>query len=199
MHRFIMQPKKGERVCRVDENGLNNRRQNLFIFRKKPYRFSPGVYAIPLTKGKIALVDDVDLSKVEQFHWCAHKIKKQWYAFGNVNGKNIHMHRFLMDPRGRYRVDHHDGDGLNNRRKNLRVCTPSQNSGNMARHSDSTSPYKGVTYNKRRCLWAAQLTVNRIRVHFSLHESSVDAAYAYDGAAKKHFGRFARINFQVEK
>ena len=160
---------------------------------------SAGVYAVPLSKGKVSLISAADVQVVRKFNWSAQKIGKYFYACACVNGRNIHMHRFLLNPSKNERVDHRNGDTLNNCRNNLRICTASENSGNMKAHADSSSKYKGVTYNKRQNSWMAQLTVNRKRVHCSYHKDPIDAAEAYDRVALKHFGEFARINFPVDR
>lgn len=91
-------------------------------------------------------------------------------------------------------VDHKDGNGLNNVRSNLRFCTASQNKMNM--RCWNKHGFKGVTFMKRRGLrcWRAKLTINKIVKHLGYFYCLHEAALAYNKAAKKYFGRFARLN-----
>jgi hypothetical protein len=84
---------------------------------------------IPLTQGKVALVDDADFDRLDSYNWCAHKHCNTWYAVrnGRRNSRGIRplvlMHRQLLRASSGVDIDHRDGNGLNNRRKNLRVAT----------------------------------------------------------------------------
>lgn len=150
---------------------------------------------IPLTKGKIALVDDADFETLSQFRWCASQHKKtgQWYAVRRTqtNRKStvIYMHRYLANaPRG-IDVDHADRDGLNNQRGNLRHATRSQNSCNRGRNSNNSSGYKGVS--RFRDKWHAQIVQHYKNTHLGYFESKADAAQAYINAAYLMHGEFA--------
>jgi hypothetical protein len=105
----------------------------------------------------------------------------------------IYLHRFILgitDPK--IRVDHQDGDGLNCRRSNIRVSTPSLNTANAGKRPGS-NPYKGVL--KRGSRWIARIKVNYTSRHLGTFDTPEEAARAYDRAAVETFGEFARLNF----
>lgn len=159
---------------------------------------------IPLTQGKVALIDDEDLPLLSGYKWHAQREDKpnctKWYASATIrlpSGRQsqLPMHRLISGaPAGRL-VDHKDGDGLNNRRNNFRICTRQENNRNIRKLSGA-SQYKGISYHKGRKKWYARITVDGKDVHVGSYESETEAARAYDNAAKKHFGEFARLNFE---
>lgn len=148
---------------------------------------------VPLTQGKIALVDDADLSLIAQYTWCAQQHHGNWYAMTATTGVKIKMHRLIMAAPPKLLVDHVDGDGLNNRRSNLRFSTLSQNQWNT-RRSSGLSRFKGVTKAKGCKSWIAAITVNGKRIHLGSFIDEADAARAYDEAALEYFGEFACTN-----
>ena len=155
---------------------------------------------IPLTKGKFAYVDDCDFEILSQFRWRAkgtHRKRDVWYA---VTGASpiLRMHRMIMSPPDKLTVDHIDGDGLNNTRANLRVCTQQANSGNAISISCSgTSKYRGVSYAsiQKNYPWRAVIGVDGRAIHIGLFATEEEAAHAYDGIAREWFGDYARLNF----
>jgi hypothetical protein len=90
-------------------------------------------------------------------------------------------------------VDHRDGDGLNNRRSNIRLATPSQNMSNHGPHKQNTSGYKGVTWNKARSKWVAQISFNRRNIGLGYFTEKEKAIEAYRNAASVLHGEFARF------
>lgn len=151
---------------------------------------------IPLCGGEVALIDEADHQLVRMHFWH----HRDGYAASNVINPDgtrttMRMHRFLLgltDPK--VHIDHINGNGLDNRRSNLRVATPSQNSANRRKIANATSPYKGVYWQKNR-RWRAVLTVDRRHISLGMFDDPADAARAYDAAALEHFGPFARLNF----
>ena len=127
---------------------------------------------IILTQGKVALVDDKDYDQVSQFKWYASRERNSWYAVRKicVDGKrhNCRMHRFILGLLGKELFDHINSDGLDNRRKNLRACTASQNQQNR-RLQRGTSKYKGVCSDKRK--WRASIMVNSVAHYLGLHNT----------------------------
>ena len=149
---------------------------------------------IALTQGKEAIVDDEDYKELSRHKWCY----DGEYASGRTafsNHKKIRMHQEIMrTPHGMY-TDHINGDKLDNRRENLRICSNSENIQNQKIRKNNTSGYKGVTWDKQHQKWCAQIKINYKHYHLGLFENPVDAAKAHDKAARKYCGEFAHLNF----
>ncbi len=160
---------------------------------------------IPLSKGKFAIVDDVDFELVNRYKWHTKDTKtgKRWYANRSVWGpprKNILLHRFLLNPKPDEQCDHINGDGLDNRRSNLRIATNSQNNMNRQKQSGKySSHFKGVTWHKLGNKWMAQIHFNNKILYLGLFLNEIDAAKAYNLAASKYFGEYANLNQFKEK
>lgn len=159
---------------------------------------------IELTKGFFALVDDEDFEYLNSVSWYAKCGDQTVYARRDKQKDNkktkFWMHREILKLKDKsLTVDHIDGNGLNNQKSNLRICTISENSKNMSMHKDNKSGYKGVSFMKTHKLWIAQLTVNYKRVLFSYHKTKEDAAKAYNEAAIKYHGKFAKLNYVEEQ
>jgi hypothetical protein len=92
-------------------------------------------------------------------------------------------------------VDHINGDGLDNRRANLRVCTHSENAKNKRKQRNNISGFKGVSFNKKMNRWKGQLEINGKSIYLGFYTDPIDAAKAYDEAARKYYGNFANVNF----
>jgi hypothetical protein len=158
------------------------------------------VKTIPLTKGKVAIVDDVDYGYLMQWTW--HVAKGVRYAarcprlVDNSNAHIIYMHRVVADRMTLLGscIDHIDGNGLNNSRSNLRLATDSQNKANRGPQRDNTSGYKGVTWDKGRRRWHAQIKQQYRNIFLGRFTDIVDAAKAYNEAALKYYGEFAYLN-----
>ncbi len=154
---------------------------------------------IPLTQGKYALVDDDVYEWASQYRWCASNKGNTSYAVRNVgNGlviKRIHLHREIMNAPHGTLVDHINGDGLNCTRANMRLASRSENNRNSCKQINNTSGFKGVYWNKNKNKWHAQIRANNRRVHIGLFPDIEQAARAYDVAARKYHGEFAKTNF----
>lgn len=155
---------------------------------------------IPLTQGKVALVDDADYNWLNNRGWCANPDRYTFYATRKIavakyKQRTERMHRLILGllPSDGRQCDHRDGNGLNNQRSNLRVCSSQQNSQSQRKRA-GTSKYKGVSWNRRARKWYSQIVVNRNLIHLGRFDSEADAAAAYDSAASKHFGQFALTN-----
>lgn len=159
---------------------------------------------IELTRNQFALVDDEDYEYLNQWKWHAMPGRNKYYAqrveYVYLNGKRskiLHtMHSSIMKLTTKeFVIDHIDGDGLNNQKINLRKCTRLQNSFNRIKQNrKATSNFKGVYWYKSRNCWRAQIMFNRKTIplgYFNIEES---AAIAYNDAAIKYFGEFAKLN-----
>jgi len=159
------------------------------------------VKEIQLTQGKVALVDDGDFEWLNQYKWCANRIRNDnyWYAMRGIRIKGKHikilMHRFILGAKSGELVDHVNHLSLDNRRVNLRLCSNAENLANMRpRKYSKSSKFKGVTWCKRQKKWVAQLTVNMKHFYLGSFSSETDAAIAYNEAAPEYFGEFAHLN-----
>lgn len=162
--------------------------------RKKKYGYP--FRRIKLTQGKFAIVDVEDYRMLIQYDWCAANNLCTFYAMRKENRKNIKMHRQIMNPPPYLFVDHINHNGLDNRKANLRIVTPAQNSRNRVKGKNKkSSKYKGVCLDKETNKWRSAIRFNRKPIHLGYFESEEDAAKAYDEAAEKLFGEFASLNF----
>jgi hypothetical protein len=150
---------------------------------------------IVLSNGMTAKVDGKDFELVNQYNWYLAKQAHRLYAAAWIEGKGVSMHRLILGHEaGQLDIDHRNGDGLDNRRENLRVATRSQNSANGRKQKGTSSKYKGVCVTKQGYIKAYVMHLYR-RIHLGYFPTEEDAARAYDEAARKYFGEFARVNF----
>jgi len=161
---------------------------------------------IQLTKGKVAMVDDSDFEELNRFKWCAIEQKGVFRAMRKCRcpfgGKYhaIYMHRQIMSTPCGMETDHRNGDSLNNRRSNLRICTHTQNLQNQRRDpKKSSSCFKGVHRTKLTGKWQAYITQNGKRIHLGHFNNEIEAAKTYDAKAKELFGEFACLNFDIKE
>jgi len=153
---------------------------------------------IPLTQGKFALVDDDKYEELANYKWSTLKKGKRFYAVRNTPSPQrrlISMHRQIMNAKPGQEIDHKNQNGLDNRIKNIRFCSKAQNQQNGSGWGGS-SEYKGVDYRKKKQIWRARIVVNQKSISLGHFNSETDAAKAYDAAAVKYFGEFARTNFE---
>jgi hypothetical protein len=163
---------------------------------------------VALTKGLFAIIDEEDLPKVSQYKW--HALCKRrggnYYANTSIHisgsgkdriKKNINMHRFIMDATDGQHVDHKNGNTLDNRKENLRICSNSQNHMNIPKiNKATTSKYKGVSLRKNDASkgWRATIRANGEALELGYYPTEAAAAIAYNQAALKYFGEFALLN-----
>ncbi len=168
------------------------------------FSLNPSVIQIPLTRGYAALVsiEDKDLAEIK---WNHHPIKnrnKHYADRYNSNEKphTVWMHRIIVsrmlerDLESHEYVDHVDGNGLNNTRSNLRLADSSQNGSNRGKPCNNTSGYKGVTWYKKYEKWRASIKFQKRDIFLGSFDTKEDAARAYNEAALKYHGEFARLN-----
>lgn len=151
---------------------------------------------IPLTRGYVALIDDEDAALVSPFRWYTHQ--RGTYAFTQHSGqivgapKTVLMHRLILGIAAAGRevsADHINLNGLDNRRANLRICSHSQNMANQTGRAGAKSPFKGVRPFRGKFLVQAGPT------YVGFFANEIEAALAYDAAARARWGAFARLNF----
>lgn len=158
---------------------------------------------IPLTRGMVALVDDGDYPLVATRSWQARHHPRQphlsHYAIHMYRDgekmRGLYMHRLILSAAPGVLVDHRNGDALDNRRSNLRLCTSRQNNGNRSINCNSTTGFKGVVRSGKR--FRASIGSKTDRVKLGCFSDPIEAALAYDAAARARWGEFARLNFAL--
>jgi hypothetical protein len=180
----------------------------VLLYRRLRYGYA--FRRIPLTQGRFALVDPADYLALSRYKWrlCKTRGKKVVYAERSIrrpNGKysRLLMHRQIMQAKltairstlsANLVIDHKNGNGLDNRRANLRLATVAQNAWN-AKKRNPRSGYKGVWLAGDKNLWRAAIVCNGQRKHLGYFKDKRQAAKAYDKAAKILHGEFAVLNF----
>lgn len=162
---------------------------------------------IPLSKGKEAIVDDEDYAWISEKNWHANPVgrnKEYFYAYRNAYHRSpMAMHRDIMgDPKGMI-VDHINGNTLDNRRANLRLCTKSENKRNSYKCIRATRGklFKGVYQDKRypNTYFAAVYVDGKKITKRGNYRTPEEAARAYDRLATLHYGEFANLNFPLSR
>lgn len=154
------------------------------------------VSLISLTRGNYVIVDTKNLRMLNVHRWhLAIKSVHKRYARRTEGDKTIYMHREIIDVPADMEVDHINGNGLDNREANLRICTRTQNMRNAAVIENKTSIYKGVGWCKGKKKWRARITHNNKLIYIGRYHDEVRAAQAYDKKAIELFGEFAHPNF----
>lgn len=151
---------------------------------------------IPLTQRMVTVVDAADYEWLGRHRWFAKGAEGKYYAGRSVRGKIIMMHREIMKPPPEMVVDHIDGNSLNNRRSNLRICTPRQNNHNR-RFTGNASGFAGVYPQGRK--WRAMIHRQGKVVYSAMFDDKIEAARARDRKAIELFGEFACLNFAEDR
>ena len=149
------------------------------------------------SKNEKIKVDKEDFELVSKYNWNCYS----GYALtfnrrkeNNYKLKSKSMHRLILQPKGKEQIDHINGNRLDNRKHNLRICTVQQNSCNRKKAKNSNSKYLGVTFHKRDNRWQAQIRTNKKRIYLGYFITEKEAAEAYNDAAIKYHKEFAKIN-----
>jgi hypothetical protein len=142
--------------------------------------------------GEFTVVDDIYYDFLKLFTWTKHT---SGYAYGNVYGKNVYLHRYIArTPKGLF-TDHINRDKLDNRKENLRNCTPLENQRNSVKPAGKCG-YRGVTIDKRKKTrpYVARIKIDKYHKHLGMFATAKEAALAYNEAALKYHGEFAILN-----
>lgn len=147
------------------------------------------------------MIDDEDAGIVCQYKWYASYAKgnQSFYAKttvkkSNGNRTSMFMHRILIAVLGGQFIDHANGDTLDNRKTNLRVCSRKENNRNRKLQRTNTTGYKGLKWHSRLSKWEARIGVDGKYKYLGLFKEKEDAARAYDKAAVEHYGEYAHLN-----
>jgi hypothetical protein len=160
---------------------------------------------IPLTQGKFALVDDEDYERLSQYKWYASKGWNTFYAnrdIWNSGDKiSIPMHREILNLQYHDKkfVDHINQDGLDNRKKNLRIATKATNAHNSKLQRNNTSGYRGVVWHKQINRWMARIVINGITKNCGCYKTKEEAAVAFDNAVREFRDSKASLNFPIKE
>lgn len=167
--------------------------------RARPIRVEGDLAYIPLTKGYEAVIDAGDVPKVEGVNWIATTPKHHIYAMRSLprdslgHQEKVMMHRLILGAPEGVLVDHINGNGLDNRKSNLRLVTFLENAWNARKYKTSTTGLKGVTYEPSRQKWRARINVAGKRMSLGWFDTPGAAHTAYCDAAKRWHGEYARF------
>ena len=151
---------------------------------------------ITTAKGENILVDECDFNWLLNYSWHVRKCAGYFYATtksSRPKHKTIYMHRLILDAKKGEYVDHIDGNGLNNTRSNIRICTNKQNSFNQKARG-RTSKFKGVSFCSRTKKWIVTMKLEDRTRFFGRFDKEIDAAKKYNEVAAKYHGEFAKLN-----
>ncbi len=180
--------------------------ERFFVWPVMLYRFCEFGYTfrkIYLGEGQWTILEQEDYYRLRHFKWVLYGGGHNWYAArlkiaGPYKTRTISMHREIMHAPKGILVDHRNCESLDNRRSNLRFATKRQNILNRRKRKNLTSKYHNVHFDKTENVWDCRITYKGKQVRIGRFKNEIEAARAYDEAAKKYYGEFARLNFPPE-
>lgn len=158
---------------------------------------SPDTMLVPLSQGLFAVIDREDAEVIGKHNWFVITSEYGRYAGTMVKKRTVRLHQFILTCEPGFIPDHIDGDGLNNRRSNLRQATPTQNTQNCGKRKSNTTGFKGVTIHRGTGKYYASIGKTE-SIFLGSFDDAISAARAYDDAARRIHGEFARLNFPNE-
>ncbi len=174
----------------------------LMAYRKFKYGYT--FRRIPLGEGVYTIVDEDVFYRLSHYKWhLKGSNTKKYYAVRDAKTSSGHtrqlgLHREIMnEPKG-FLVDHKNNNPLDNRTANLRKATKSENCQNVPKRKNTSSQFIGVSFSKEEKKWRAYITFRGKRIYLGYFHNEVEAAKAYDGAARKYFGEHAKVNFPAD-
>jgi len=160
----------------------------------RPVKVFEDYAEVVLTKGLLSIIDLEDVEKVSSRNWCAHRAGGKFYAVSNgqvhESFKKMYLHRFILGAESELKVDHINGDSLDNRRENLRFASVSENLFNRGKTSKNRSGYKGVFWSQEKGRWKAEVGAHGKKHHVGYFQSAEDAYEAYKNLAESLHGDF---------
>lgn len=170
---------------------------------KRPIRIEGDIAYIPLTRGYEAVIDAADVPLVEGWNWTAdidlrrcdcsiRTVYARRNDYSEAKPRKVRMHRVIAGTPEGFETDHEDGDGLNNRRNNLRTATKGQNQHNGKIRITNTSGLKGVHFRKDIGKWHASITNDRKQKFLGSFRCPTAAHIAYVKASRELHGEFGR-------
>ncbi len=159
------------------------------------------IRTIPVGHGAVTLVDAEDYPSLASQRWClstgGYVCRMAYSPTRPGRRAGVRMHRFIMRAKNGQYVDHINGDKLDNRRSNLRVCSAGENARNSRVPRNNRSGYKGVCWHTAKGKWLANIMKDGRRYHLGYFDDAFVAALVYDVAARELHGEYARPNFTL--
>lgn len=156
------------------------------------------LYKIPLTQGKFALVDKEDFDYLSQFKWCytsaGYAIRTEYPKGLKGDGVRILMHRLILDAPKNKQVDHINQDGLDNRRSNIRLATPSQNQWNKGVQKNNTSGHKGISWDMKNNKWRVSINTKGRYINLGRYSDIKEAVLVREKFVLSLHGEFGRLS-----
>lgn len=150
---------------------------------------------IPLSRGKVTLIDADDFDKVKDFQWHVQNRPRPYAKMTSRDKKQVYLHRVITGAKAGQIVDHINGDRLDNRKRNLRLVTPAQNNWNQRKHKNNTSGFSGVFLQRKTNKFEAAIKHRTHSRHLGTFDNPYEAAVSYDMAKAEIAGEYGSYNY----